>query len=105
MKRNQQPKWITWEMFDAIKTRDRYKSINDDTQYRIWRNKVCSMIKRSKKHQYSEILNENFNNPASVWKLFKEMGLSKQNDSSNIFSLKINNQMVENPKYIADKFN
>ena len=105
VKRKQQPKWITGEIIDAIKTRDRYKSINDDTQYRIWRNKVCSMIKHSKKHQYSEILNENFNNPASVWKLFKEMGASKQKDCSNIFSLKINNQMVENPKDIADEFN
>ena len=105
VKRKQQPKWIIGEIIDAIKTRDRYKSINDDTQYKIWRNKVCSMIKHSKKHKYSEILNDNLNNPASVWKLFKELGASKQKDSSNICSLKINNHMVENPKDIADEFN
>ena len=54
VKRKQQLKWITGEIIDAIKTRDRYKYINDDTRYRIWRNKVCSMIMRSKKHQYSD---------------------------------------------------
>ena len=43
---------------------------------------------QSKKHQYSEILNENANNPASVWKLFKEIGASKRKGSADIFSLK-----------------
>ena len=42
------------------------------------------MIKQSKTLQYSEILNENNNNPASVWKLFKEIGESKHRDNSNI---------------------
>ena len=51
-------------------------------------NKVCSMIKLSKKHQCSEILIENANNPASVWKLFKEIGASKRKGSADIFSLK-----------------
>ena len=74
VKCKQQPKWLNGEIIEAIKTRDRYKSINDNEQYKIWRNKICSLIKQSKKHQYSEILNENANNPASVWKLFKKLG-------------------------------
>ena len=94
VKRQQQPKWLTGEIIDAIRTRERYKSINDNEQYKIWRNKVCSMIKQSKKRQYSEILNENANNPASVWKLFKEIGASKRKDSADIFSLKINDLKI-----------
>ena len=68
-------------------------------------NKVCSMIKLSKKHQYSEILNENANNPASVWKLFKEIGASKRKGSADIFSLKTSDNVTENPKDIANEFN
>ena len=105
VKRKQQPKWLNGEIIDAIKTRDRYKSINDNEQYKIWRNKVCSLIKQAKKHQYSEILNENANNPASVWKLFKEIGASKCKDSCGIFSLNVDNNSIENPKDIADQFN
>ena len=105
VKRKQQPKWLNGEIIEAIKTRDRYKSINDNEQYKIWRNKVCSLIKQSKKHHYSEILNENANNPASVWKLFKEIGASKCKDSCGIFSLKVDNNSIENPKDIADQFN
>ena len=50
-------------------------------------------------------LNENANNPASVWKLFKEIGASKCKDRCGIFSLKVGNNSIENPKDIADQFN
>lgn len=74
VKRKQQPKWLTADIIEAFKTRDRFKSVNNEEQYKIWRNKVNKMIKVSKKQQYSEIINENDKNPASVWKLFKELG-------------------------------
>ena len=63
--------------------------------------------KKSKKHQYSESLNENANNPASVWKLFKEIGASKRKDSADIFSLKTSDSVTENSKdtCIANEFN
>ena len=61
------------EIKDAIKTRDKYTSINDNEQYKIWRNELCYLTKQSKKDLYSEILNENANNAASVWKLCKEI--------------------------------
>ena len=63
------------------------------------------MIKQSKKHQYSEILNENANNPASIWKLFKEIGESKRKGSADIFSLKTSDSVTENPEVIANEFN
>ena len=101
VKRKQQPKWLTGEIIDAIRTCERYKFINDNEQYKFWRNKVCNM---TKKQQYSEILNENAKNPASVWKLFKEIGASKRKNSADI-SLKINDCIIENSKDIADDFN
>ena len=52
------------------------------------RNKVCNTIKQSKKHQYSEILNENAKKSASVSKLLKEIGKCKRENSGYIFPLK-----------------
>ena len=49
VKSQQQPKRLTGEIIDAIRTRERYKYINDNEQYKIWRNNICSMIKQSKK--------------------------------------------------------
>ena len=105
VKRKQQPKWLTVDIIDAIKTRDRFKSINNHEEYRVWRNKVSKMIKFSKKQQYSEIINENVNNPSSVWKLFKELGASKRNTGTSIFSLKVNDKIIENSSEIATEFN
>ena len=82
VKRKQQPKWLTPEIIEAIKTRDRYKSLNEDILYRSWRNKVVNLIKESKKSQYSAIINENNNNPSSIWKLFKEIGINKQKSNT-----------------------
>ena len=35
VKYKQQPKWLIGEIIDAIKTRDRYKAINNNKQYKI----------------------------------------------------------------------
>ena len=105
VKRKQQPKWLTADIIDAIKTRDRFKSLDNQEQYKIWRNKVSKMIKASKKRQYSEIINENVNNPSSVWKLFKELGASKRNIGTSILSLKINDKTIDNPAEISTEFN
>ena len=66
---------------------------------------MSKMIKASKKRQYSEIINENVNNPSSVWKLFKELGASKRNIGTSILSLKINDKTIDNPAEISSEFN
>ena len=40
VKRKQQPKWLTADIIDAFKTRDRLTSLNNHEQNKIWRNKV-----------------------------------------------------------------
>ena len=57
------------------------------------------MIKQSKKRQ-----NENADNPASIWKLLKEIGANERKDSADIFSLKINDNAFEKPEDIAIEF-
>lgn len=105
VKNKQQPKWITPEIIEAIKTRDRYKSLNDDSQYKTWRNKVVKLIKDSKKAQYSEMVIANNNKPNSVWKLFKEIGVNKKKCNSNISSLKVDDNDIKDSTTIANEFN
>ena len=62
VKNKRQPKWLTPEILDAVKTRDQFKSINNDQQYKIWRNKVTKLINDSKKQQYKALIEENNNN-------------------------------------------
>lgn len=104
VKRKQQPKWLTPDILDAMKMRDRFKSLNNDEQYKTYRNKVNALIKKSKKEQYTAIINEN-NKPSNVWKLFREVGASKKNASASVFSLNVNGQKIENHEEIANEFN
>lgn len=46
VKHKTQPKWLTPDILEAIKTRDRYKSINEESLYKVWRNKVTLFIKK-----------------------------------------------------------
>ena len=38
VKRKQQPKWLTADIIDAFTTRDRFKSLNNHEQCKIWIN-------------------------------------------------------------------
>ena len=51
VKHENQPKWLTPEILDAIKTRDRYKAMGNENDYKIWRNKVTHLIRKSKKRK------------------------------------------------------
>ena len=42
VKRKNQPDWISLEILDAIKTRDKHKSLGNMDEYKFWRNKVIS---------------------------------------------------------------
>ena len=66
---------------------------------------MSKMITTSKKQQYSEIINENVNNSSSVLKLFRELGASKRNFGTSIFSLKKYDKTIDNPSEISSEFN
>ena len=59
------------EILDAIKCRDRHKSVGNDTEYKIWRNNVIKLIHNSKKAQYQTFIDNNEGNPGSIYKYFR----------------------------------
>ena len=77
VKHKNQPQWITPDILDAIKSRDRHKSLGNDSEYKYWRNKVTQLIKESKKVQYQTYIENNKDNPGSIYKLFQEVGAGK----------------------------
>lgn len=106
VKRENQPQWLTPEILDAIKTRDKFKSIGNDAQYRIWRNKVTQFCRDAKKVQYEEYIEKNKENPSSIYKLFKEIGAGKgKQKSSTISSLRVGEKLIDDSPGIANTFN
>lgn len=104
VKHKNQPQWLTPEITESIKTRDRYKAIGDEDQFKVWRNKVTSLIRKSKKSRYEAFLEED-NNPNSIWKLFKEVGASKNSNSKSKLQVKVDNILLENSEEVSNAFN
>ena len=74
VKRTNQPDWISPE---SIKTRDRHNSLGNSDKYKLWRNKVISMIKTAKRDQYQSYIENSKGKPGSIYKIFQEVGAGK----------------------------
>jgi hypothetical protein len=98
-----QPDWITSEILDTIKERDKSKARNDNQNYRLLRNRVIDLINISKKSSYENKIEKGQNNPSSIWKIFKEFRSS--NSSNEINEIIVNNQEITDKDLIADEFN
>lgn len=91
VKRNRQPKWMNQEIQDAIHTRDFLKKTQNTELYRVWRNKVVSLIREAKKNFYVEAIESNKKNPTVLWQHLKDVCPDKQEKSPNILQIDENN--------------
>ena len=67
VKRKNQPDWITPDILDAIKYRDRHKSLSNENQYKYWRNKVVTLIRNAKQDKYQTYIETNKIKPGSIF--------------------------------------
>ena len=103
VKHKNQPRWLTPEILDAIKVRDRYKALNQENEYKVWRNKVTRLIRLSKKEKYETYIDQNKNKPGSI---YKEVGVGKGcKKQSNIGPLKNGDKCIADDSEIANIFN
>ena len=107
VKRHTQPKWLSSEIIDAIKMRDKLKAQGKETEYKTARNIVNKLIKSAKKTNYEKIVEHSNNNPRNVWKVFKEFGAGKKcNDGKNsIPSIIHKNERIFDNQVMANVFN
>ena len=106
IKRKYQPDWLTPQILDCIKERDKCKLNGKMDEYRLLRNKVSSMIDTAKKEAYQTKVEKGKDDPRSIWKLFKQFGMSKKGTTKvNNFEIKINNDIISDDQDIANIFN
>ena len=106
IKRKYQPDWLTPEILDCIKERDKCKVNGKMDEYRYLRNRVSTMIDTAKKDTYQTKLEEGKHDPRSIWKLFKQFGIGKKGSSKvNNFEIKMDDDIISNDLDIANVFN
>ena len=106
VKHKNQPQWMSPEILEAIKCRDRQKSLGNENEYKILRNKVIKLIHNSKKTQYQTFIDKNKGNPGSIYKIFQEIGAGKgQRKQSTISSVKVGDTHIDDSTEMANEFN
>ena len=106
VKRNFQPDWLTSEILDGMKERDRCKKNGNLELYRTLRNKISSLIKESKEATYKSKIETGQDDPRSIWKFFKEFGASsKRGNNDKILGININEEIVTDESVLAETFN
>ena len=106
VKRNFQSDWLTSEILDGMKERDRCKKNGNLELYRTLRNKISSLIKESKEPTYKSKIETGQDDPRSIWKIFKEFGASsKRGNNDKILGININEEIVTDESVLADTFN
>ena len=101
--------WITKGIIQSSKTKfDLYKRAKEGSipaeQYNIYRNKLTSLIRKSKKQYIYNFFSNYKNDLKKVWSKINTL-TCKKGKSHKLNSIKVNGRSSNNPKVIANEFN
>ena len=109
--KNQRKPWILEGILKSISKRNNYYSKFLRTKdslwyhgYKMYRDKINHLIRRSKRNYYRKYFEKFRLNSKKTWTGIKEIINKTRNVSSHI-NLKINGEMVTDQKRVANKFN
>ena len=103
--------WLTNELKNEMNFRDqllrkarRTKRQLDWDNFKRKRNYVTNLIRSSKNKHHQNLLKECENRPAEFWKTIKQLFPTKQQKTSDSFSLNIDGNPVSKKSVIAEEF-
>ena len=106
VKKKYQPEWLTPEILDCIKERNKYKLNGNTSAYKELRNKVTKLIDIARKKTYQSKIEDGKSDPRTIWKLFKEFGINgRVKDNENTFGIKCESGMITNETDLTQHFN
>ena len=106
IKRKYQPEWLTPEILDLIKERNKCKLNRNTDAYKTPRNQVSATIDIAKKETYQFKIEEGKDDPRSIWKIFNEVGMkNKENDKTINSKIKLEENVITNESEVAEVFN
>ena len=108
--------WLTKGILSAIKNKDKLykkflKSKETDNKnmlfdkFKIYRNLISNLIRKSKKMHYTLYFNSNINNIKKTWQGIKEIISLKSSSKAQPYSINLNGKIITDAKTIADSFN
>lgn len=100
--------WITRGIKASIKVKNRLFATGDNTRYKLYRNKICSLIRLSKRNYYFDYFNDSIANMKKTWEGINTLLHRKTKPSKCLSAVKDpakNNNVIRDPSCIPDIFN
>jgi hypothetical protein len=111
VKHDTQPKWLTPELLELIKSRDqklkkaKFSNLQEDWQeLKRAKNKVTAAIRLAKKKFFRQSFEENGNNPKKLWTIIRHLS-GRNTNSSGVVFLEENDELIREPLQMAEIFN
>ena len=103
--------WITPSILNSIKKKNllnkdclKFKSDTMLDKYKKYKNKLVTIIRAAEKNYYTNKLVEVKDNMAKTWCVLNKM-TGREQTHKTIKQIEINDEIIENPSTITDKFN
>ena len=100
--------WITKGIKTSIKVKNRLFTTGDNARYKLYINKICSLIRLSKKNYYFDYFNDNIANMKKTWEGINNLLHRKTKPLKCISAVKDptnNHSVIRDPSRIPDIFN
>lgn len=88
-----------------IKSKDNTLKSNLHTQYKIYRNSIVNLIRKSKQNYFTKYFQKNSKNSKKIWQGINEYLYRNKTKENNNISLNINGSTVTEPIEVANTFN
>ena len=101
--------WMTSDILEMIYERDQILTLANKNKsiielrkhFNVVRNKVSDKIREAKSNYFSNKVEENKNDPKSLWKQFKSLGYSNKTKEKSRIVIEIDNEKSFDPKKVA----
>ena len=114
--KTQSKPWITQGIIKSISKRNFFfrkfsKANNPITkseyyrQYKLYRNVIVSLTRRSKNNYYSHFFSQHANNMLKVWEGVKQIIGSNSSNSNSSLSVRIDDSLTSDPLRVSNGFN
>ena len=97
--------WITTGIKASIAVKSKLYASGDDSRYKYYRNKICSLIWLSKKRYYYEYFEHNVTNMKKTWEGINELLYRRKRNFKNITQLKDRGNIVKEASEIPNILN
>ena len=94
--------WITTGIKASTAVKSKLYASGDDSRYKYYRNKICSLIRLSKKRYYYQYFEHNVANMKKAWEGINELLYRRKRNFKNITQLKDRRNIVKEASQIPN---